>query len=453
MLEDAFDWVVGLILGLEGAVAYAVVTALTWAEAAFFLGLITPGEIAMALGGVLASIGQVDVVVMAALAATGTILGNSTGYWLGRRWGRQLTEWDRFQRRLGDRFEDVEGYFEEHGGRAIVVGRFASFLRVFIPFIAGSTRMPYGRFLAFDVPTSAAWATGFVTAGYVLGRSWEVLRDFIGPAGALLLALIVVGFLIRWGARRVAARQESIQALAGRLRESAVVSFVEERYGRQLRFLMRRLDPRVAQGLGLTVAFASFALGMVLVGLALDRAIGVETVAGIDLPFINWVHRSTTDAVELVAEAVVVVTGLPWVLVPLVVLTGLLVWRVGEAEASRLLLAAGGVAGFAWLLDASLPPGTVGTQLPVLPVAVVTSVTVHLASLRGARAGWRQGVTVAAIGAFATVLVGVATIVTGDGAPTGIGLAVPLALAWSAALEVERRLPAHLTDSEVHADG
>lgn len=446
MLENLVEPFIDLLLGVRGMVAYAVVGVLAWAEAAFFLGLITPGEIAMVLGGVLASRDQAELAWMAAVASSGTILGNSTGYWLGRRWGRRLTDWSRFERRFGSRFREVEDFFEERGGRAIVVGRFASFLRVFVPFIAGMARMSYGRFLLFDVPTSATWASGFVLLGYVLGRSWEVVHAYAGPASALLLALIVLGLLLRWAARRAIAHREEIIALFRQLRDTRPLRFLERHYGTQLAWLARRFNPRLAQGLGFTVSFALFVAAAGFAGYVLSWALSFEGINRIDLPVLSWIDRVRTEEAETVGRTVLAVVSRPWVLVPVAAYAAALARWSSRADGGRLLLGAGGATLLAWLLDLVLREGTAGTQLPVVAVAVVASLVVHTAARAGARGGWRRGIISVAAGAFAVSVVALAGLLAREAAPTGVAFALTLGAAWSAAIEAEGRLPPHLRE-------
>jgi membrane protein DedA with SNARE-associated domain len=448
VLENLVETFVDLILGLRGVVAYAVVGVLAWAEAAFFLGLITPGEIAMVLGGVLASRDQAEVVTMATVASTGTILGNSTGYWLGRRWGRRLTDWSRFERRFGTKFGEVEEFFEDRGGRAIVVGRFASFLRVFIPFIAGMARMSYGRFLLFDVPTSAAWASGFVFLGYVLGRSWEVVHSYAGPASALILALIALGLLLRWAARRAIAHREEILALFRQLRATRPLRFLEHHYGTQLAWMARRFNPRLAQGLGFTLSFALFVAATGFAGYILSWALSFEGISRIDLPALSWVDRVRTEEAETVGRVVLTVVSPPWVLIPVVAYAAAVAWRGSRSEGARLLLGAGGATLLAWSLDVLLREGTAGTQLPVVAVAVVASLVVHTAALAGVRGGWPRGVISVAVGVFLLSVVGLAGVLANEAAPTGIAFGLTLGVAWSAAIEAEGRLPPHLRDGD-----
>src|SRR6059036_709876 len=82
----------GWILNLHGWVVLAVVFLLPALEASAFVGFLFPGEIAIVLGGVLASRGQADIALVIAAAIAGAIIGDSVGYYVGKRWGRRMLE-------------------------------------------------------------------------------------------------------------------------------------------------------------------------------------------------------------------------------------------------------------------------------------------------------------------------------------------------------------------------
>ena len=98
-----------------------------------------------------------------------------------------------------ERLEQVEVFFHKHGGATILVGRFIGLVRALAPFIAGTARMPLGRFLPYDVLGAGAWAITFCVLGYVFWRSFDRLTEWVsrglfafGTGVALILAIIFV---------------------------------------------------------------------------------------------------------------------------------------------------------------------------------------------------------------------------------------------------------------------
>src|SRR5207244_9220076 len=98
------------------------------------------------------------------------ICGESIGYWLGRTYGLALVRRIPLVRRLENRVDAAQDYFKRHGGKTVTIGRYATAAGAFVPFVAGMARMDYRRFLMFDVPAIAVWASGITLFGYFFGE-------------------------------------------------------------------------------------------------------------------------------------------------------------------------------------------------------------------------------------------------------------------------------------------
>jgi membrane protein DedA with SNARE-associated domain len=187
-----------------GAWTYALVGALAFLETGAFVGLIAPGETALALGGVVAATGDVSLWIMIPIAWLCAAAGDVTSFVLGRRLG---TPWlDRHGARFGisvARREQVERFLDRYGPRAILIGRFIGIVRAVAPFLYGSSGMPLRTFLPWSLLGTLVWATAFTMVGYVFHRSFEKAADTLAH-GALALALLVtLGLLARaWVQRR-----------------------------------------------------------------------------------------------------------------------------------------------------------------------------------------------------------------------------------------------------------
>ena len=153
---------------------YPLVGVLAYLEAAAFVGLLVPGELTVVLGGAIARDGEISVYWLFVLVWIAAAAGDTTGYILGRRLGRD------FLVRHGPRFRitpnivaRVEAIFDRHGGKAIILGRFIGVARAITPFLAGTSHLPLRRFLAFDIPGAGAWAATFLAVGYIVASSAE----------------------------------------------------------------------------------------------------------------------------------------------------------------------------------------------------------------------------------------------------------------------------------------
>src|SRR5436190_9650790 len=127
-----------LILGLPSGVALLIVFLMPALEASAFLGFLFPGEIAVILGGVLASQGRFPLVAAIAAAVIGAFVGDSVGYAIGRKYGRRLLHGTlgripRVKRRLESELVKAEAFLLRRGPWAVIVGRLTAALRVLVP--------------------------------------------------------------------------------------------------------------------------------------------------------------------------------------------------------------------------------------------------------------------------------------------------------------------------------
>lgn len=142
--------------------------------------------------------GVLDLPQTIAVATVGAIIGDSIGYELGRHLGRPwLERHGRLVGMHGGVVTRVDALFEQHGGKAVFIGRFVGFLRAMAPFVAGTSRMPYRYFLFYNALGAALWAVAFVLLGYFLGESWTVAERWIGRIG-LVIGLLIVGAAVLW---------------------------------------------------------------------------------------------------------------------------------------------------------------------------------------------------------------------------------------------------------------
>jgi membrane protein DedA with SNARE-associated domain len=195
------EWLVDFVWRI-GSWGYAVVFLGAALESAAFLGLLVPGESLVIVSGVLAAAGLFELPALIGVVSAGAVVGDSIGYELGRRLGRPWLL--RRGARVGfrrDRIAAVDAFFERHGGKAVLMGRFIGFLRALAPFVAGSSRMPYWRFLGYNVVGAVLWSVTCVLLGYFLGAAWPIAERWVGRVG-LVAGFAVVAAAAWWLRRR-----------------------------------------------------------------------------------------------------------------------------------------------------------------------------------------------------------------------------------------------------------
>ena len=174
-----------------GPYTYVLVGVLTFLETGAFVGLVAPGEFTIILGGVVAGQGEINIVVLVGLVWACAVAGDVTSFLLGRRLGREFLVKHGARVKITEpRLRQVEGYFERHGGKTILIGRFVGLLRALGPFIAGASRMSFRRFIPFDVVGAGLWATTFCILGYVFWQSFDQVVE-VARKGAFALGTII----------------------------------------------------------------------------------------------------------------------------------------------------------------------------------------------------------------------------------------------------------------------
>ena len=173
-------------------------------ETGAFVGLIAPGETVVIAGGVIAGQGEIDLLPLIGLVWVCAVLGDTTSFFIGRRLGRNFLERHGPRVKIThERLDQVEGYFDRHGGKTILIGRFIGLVRALAPFIAGASGLAYRRFLPFSVVGTGLWATAFCVLGYVFWRSFDRVAHIAGQAvfGFGLTVAVIVGVVAAYRRR------------------------------------------------------------------------------------------------------------------------------------------------------------------------------------------------------------------------------------------------------------
>ena len=186
---------------------YGVVFAAMVLESA---GLPLPGETVTLLGGYAAGSGHLNLAGVIAAASSGAMVGDSIGYWVGRRAGWPLLlRVGRLLRQSPEQMEMLRIRFLNHAGKSVLLGRFVAVLRVVAGPMAGAVGMPYGRFLLCNCTGAVLWATTMVSLAWLGGR-WIPFQRMVegvlefGIGALVLVALIVaVPKLLSWWESRL----------------------------------------------------------------------------------------------------------------------------------------------------------------------------------------------------------------------------------------------------------
>ena len=190
----------GDLLHLIGRYGYLVVFFGVMLESA---GVPLPGETVLIAAGALVHRGALSFGDALFFGILGAVIGDQIGYWVGRFGGRPFVlQWGRYLFVTPERLGRAEAFFDRHGGRAIFLARFVTGIRVFGALVAGTSRMPWGKFALYNVLGGTVWATAAVSLGYFLWASISLVEHWVGRVSLLLLAALALALLLRWAYRR-----------------------------------------------------------------------------------------------------------------------------------------------------------------------------------------------------------------------------------------------------------
>ena len=201
------NMVTNWIQHFSGPWLYVIAFVLTFAETGTLLFFV-PGEFTLIFAGIAASGGgagksSVNIVVLLVVACAAAILGDATGFLIGRRWGPRLRVSKLGSKLKEEHWNKAEDLIVRRKGVVVLVGRWVGFLRAIMPATAGMTGMNYKKdFLLFDVVGAISWASLCLLGGYKLGERAETVVKEIGWVVAGIAVAAVVYSLVKWRRRR-----------------------------------------------------------------------------------------------------------------------------------------------------------------------------------------------------------------------------------------------------------
>jgi membrane-associated protein len=182
---------------------WVVLAAIVFAETGLLAGFFLPGDSLLFVAGFLVGSGTLKppaplpadpitgMILLNAVLITAAFAGNTTGYWVGAKAGRRLFERpnSRFFKR--EHLVKTQAFYDEHGGKTIIMAEFMPFARTFAPVVAGIAKMPYGRFMTFNIVGVVCWIFSMTLLGSLLGGVPLVKQHF----EKVVLLIIVISVL------------------------------------------------------------------------------------------------------------------------------------------------------------------------------------------------------------------------------------------------------------------
>jgi len=192
-----------MLLANYGTWVYAILFLIIFCETGLVVLPVLPGDSLLFVAGALAAGGGMDIGLMMALLVVAAVLGDALNYSIGAYFGPKVFRWEdsRFFNKAA--FNKAHAFYEEHGGKTIIIARFLPFIRTFAPFVAGVARMTYSRFALFNVTGAVLWVVSLSLAGYWFGNL-PLIRDNLTAVILGIIALSLVPVAIGWFRHRSA---------------------------------------------------------------------------------------------------------------------------------------------------------------------------------------------------------------------------------------------------------
>jgi len=197
------EWFIDIVLHLDkhlvdlltqyDAWIYVILFAVIFCETGLVVTPFLPGDSLLFAVGALAAVdtsGTLNAPLLFVLLATAAILGNTLNYSIGRAIGPPAFS-GRYRLLKVEYLHRTEDFFKRHGGMAVALSRFMPIIRTFAPFVAGVGRMPYARFLGYNLLGGILWVMLFLWGGYLFGNIPAVKQNF----GIVTILIIFVSLL------------------------------------------------------------------------------------------------------------------------------------------------------------------------------------------------------------------------------------------------------------------
>ncbi len=184
------DKYLGTFINEYGTLVYVVLSGIVFAETGLVIFPFLPGDTLLFIGGAFCASGAMNVWLLMGLLITAAILGNTVNYYIGKAIGQKVFTHD-YRWLDKDALRRTHAFYENHGGKTIILSRFVPVVRTFAPFVAGVSGMDFAKFQFYNITGALIWVVGLVAAGYFFGNI-PIIRDHLTTIVLIGIAAAVV---------------------------------------------------------------------------------------------------------------------------------------------------------------------------------------------------------------------------------------------------------------------
>jgi membrane-associated protein len=176
---------------------------IVFAETGLMVGFFLPGDSLLVTAGLFAAKGDLNILTLIPCLIVAAIVGNATGYYIGRKAGHALYSRPNSLLFRREHLVRTHEFYERHGGKTIILAQFMPIVRTFAPVVAGAADMTYRRFATYNVVGAILWITSMSLTGFFLGRAIPDLEKRIHYVVAVVIFLSLLPAIIGWAKSKI----------------------------------------------------------------------------------------------------------------------------------------------------------------------------------------------------------------------------------------------------------
>ena len=199
-METLRDWFHFLtdVRGLVQAGGYIALAIIVFTETGLMIGFFLPGDSLLVTAGLFAAKGDLNIVFLNVLLMTCAILGDATGYYIGKKLGPALFRKEDSLLFKKKHLIATHEFYERHGGKTIIIARFVPIVRTFAPVVAGMAGMGYKRFALFNIVGGIGWVFSMTMLGYLLVTMFPATEQHIEKVIIIVIFLSILPGIIEF---------------------------------------------------------------------------------------------------------------------------------------------------------------------------------------------------------------------------------------------------------------
>jgi len=199
-----------VIIKNAGDIALVVLFLIVFAETGLMFGFFLPGDSLLFTAGLFVATGILDtnIGLLVGVLIVAAIVGDQTGYIIGRKMGKRLLTMKDGRIFKKKYILQTQAFYERHGGKTIIIGRFVPIVRTFAPMVAGVVGLEYRKFVSYNVIGGILWVGLMTLLGYALGKTFPQLGKYIEYVVIVIILISVFPIITTYFKERKLSKEQ-----------------------------------------------------------------------------------------------------------------------------------------------------------------------------------------------------------------------------------------------------